>query len=68
MSRDGLQYDFLQHSRIMRFHDSITVRFIPLRDTNSTLAIYSRSHYGYSDWNVNRKRVEAWLAALQRIP
>ena len=66
VSQDGLQYDFLQRSRLMRFPDSITVRFIPLSDTTSTLAIYSRSHYGYSDWQVNRQRVEAWLAALQR--
>jgi uncharacterized protein (DUF1499 family) len=67
VSPDGLQYDFLQRSRIMRFPDSITVRFMPLRDTTSTLALYSRSHYGYSDFGVNRKRVEAWLAALQRV-
>lgn len=66
LSQDGLQYDFLQRSRIMRFPDSITVRLIPLDDTTSTLAIYSRSHYGYSDFDVNRQRVEAWLAALQR--
>ena len=67
VSPDGLQFDFRQRSRIMRFPDSITVRFIPLSDATSTLAIYSRSHYGYSDFGVNRQRVEAWLAALQRL-
>jgi len=27
--------------------------------------LYSRSVYGQSDLGVNRKRLEAWLAALQ---
>jgi uncharacterized protein (DUF1499 family) len=67
VSPDGLQYDFLQRSRLLRFPDSITVRFMPLGDAKSTLAIYSRSHYGYADFGVNGRRVEAWLAALQRM-
>lgn len=65
VSADGLQYDFIQRSLVMRFPDTITVRFIPLNETQSTLAIYSRSHYGYSDLGVNRQRIEAWLKALQ---
>ena len=65
VSQDGWQYDLLQRSRIMRFPDSITVRFMPLGDATSTLAIYSHSHYGYSDFGVNRTRVKAWLKALQ---
>ncbi len=60
----GLQHDFVQRSRFFRFPDSITVRFIPLPDNRSTLAVYSRSHYGRDDFGVNRDRVEAWLAAL----
>ena len=64
VSADGLQYDFLQRSRLLRFPDTITVRFIPLDETRSTLAAYSRSNYGHSDFGVNRKRLEAWLTAL----
>ncbi|MEE9149865.1 MAG: DUF1499 domain-containing protein [Candidatus Tectomicrobia bacterium] len=64
VSQDGWQYDLLQRSRLMRFPDSITVRFMPRGDATSTLAIYSHSHYGRSDFGVNRKRVEAWLKAL----
>jgi uncharacterized protein (DUF1499 family) len=62
---DQGQYDFIQRSRLLRFPDTITVRFIPRSATQSTLAIYSRSHYGSSDLGVNRRRVTAWLAALQ---
>ncbi len=58
------QYDFVQRSRLFRFPDTITVRFIALAEARSTLAIYSRSHYGRSDLGVNRARIEAWLAAL----
>jgi uncharacterized protein (DUF1499 family) len=60
----ALQYDFVQRSRFFRFPDLITVRFIPLGENRSTLAVYSRSRYGREDFGVNRKRVEAWLAAL----
>ncbi len=59
-----LQHDIVQRSRFFRFPDSITVRFIPLPGERSTLAIYSRSHYGRDDFGVNRERVTAWLAAL----
>ncbi|MBT4687691.1 MAG: DUF1499 domain-containing protein [Rhodospirillaceae bacterium] len=61
----GLQYDFVQRSKLMRFPDSITVRFIPLDESRSTLAIYSRSHYGRSDFGVNEARIQVWLAALE---
>lgn len=64
MDETGLQHDIVQRSRFIRFPDSITVRFIPLPDGRSTLAVYSRSHYGRDDFGVNRERIEAWLAAL----
>ena len=61
----ALQYDFVQRSLVFRFPDAITVRFIALDEGRSTLALFSRSSYGTSDFGVNRRRVEAWLAALQ---
>lgn len=60
----AMQYDFVQRSKIMRYPDTISVRFIPLDEERATLAIYSRSHYGRSDFGVNQARIEAWLAAL----
>lgn len=64
ISQDASQYDFIQRTQWVRFPDTITVKFIALPPDQSTLAIYSRSHYGYSDWDVNRKRIEAWLKRL----
>ncbi len=62
----AMQYDYIQRSGLMSFPDSITVRFIPLTPDSSTLAIYSRSHYGRSDFGVNETRVRTWLGALER--
>lgn len=58
------QYDYVQRSDLMRFPDTITVKFISLGEGRSTLAIYSRSHYGYSDLGANQARIEGWLSAL----
>ena len=60
-----MQYDYIQRSALMRYPDRITVRFIALMDNHSTLAIYSRSHYGKSDLGVNEARIRAWLSALR---
>ena len=64
VAEDGQQFDYIQRSARVRLPDIITVRFISVPPSNSTLAIYSRSVYGKSDFGVNRKRVEAWLSKL----
>ena len=61
---DGQQFDYVQRSARFRFPDIITVRFITVSPSQSTLAIYSRSVFGKSDFGVNRKRIEAWLSAI----
>ena len=67
LAEDGQQFDYVQRSARLRFPDIITVRFISLSPSQSTLAIYSRSVYGKSDFGVNRKRIEAWLAAMSGL-
>jgi uncharacterized protein (DUF1499 family) len=59
------QIDYVQRSRLLRFPDLVTVRFVPVDDGHSTVAIYSRSVYGRGDMGVNRARVEEWLAKLK---
>ena len=66
LSPDASQYDFIQRSKWFRFPDTITVKFIPLPEGRSTLAIYSRSRYGRSDFGVNQQRIEAWLKRLDQ--
>ena len=57
-------YLFRQRSAVFGFPDLISVRFLDA-DDGSTLAVYSRSVYGYYDFGVNRRRVEDWVARLQ---
>lgn len=61
----NIQIDYVQRTRLLRFPDLITVRFVPIDDAHSTLAIYSRSVWGKGDMGVNRTRVEEWLARLK---
>lgn len=61
----NIQIDYVQRTRFLRFPDLVTVRFVPIDDTRSTLAIYSRSVWGKGDMGVNRTRVEEWLARLK---
>ncbi len=62
---EGQQFDYVQRSVRFRFPDLITVRFISVSFSRSTLAIYSRSVYGKSDFGVNRSRIDAWLDSLR---
>jgi len=62
---EGRQADYVQRSARFRFPDLITVRFISVSISKSTLAIYSRSVYGKSDFGVNRERIHAWLKTLR---
>lgn len=64
-----LQDRYLARTRLMRFPDTINVRFIDLGEGRSTLALYSRSQIGRSDFGVNRARLDAWIAELkERLP
>ena len=62
---DVRQYAFVQRTAILRFPDTVTIRFFDLGDGRSSLAMFSRSKFGRSDLGVNRARVESWLAAIQ---
>ncbi|MCB2107117.1 MAG: DUF1499 domain-containing protein [Rhodobacteraceae bacterium] len=64
-SEDGLELQYIQRSFLMRYPDIVSVKLIPLGEARSTLIIYSRSVYGYSDLGVNKARVNRWLAELQ---
>lgn len=59
-------YEFVQRTKGLGFPDLISVKIWPLPDGRSTLGIYSRSKYGWSDMGVNRRRVEAWLSGVRR--
>jgi uncharacterized protein (DUF1499 family) len=55
----------LQLTWLMRYPDTADIEVFAAPG-GATLAIYSRSLVGGSDFGVNRKRIERWLAALER--
>jgi len=64
-----MQADWVVRSAVFNFPDLVTAQVQPHGGHASTLVLYSRSVYGYSDFGVNHKRVQAWLAALAaRLP
>jgi uncharacterized protein (DUF1499 family) len=66
---DRLQAHYVARSAVFNFPDLIMVQVSKSGPDSSDLIIWSRSVYGRSDLGVNRKRVEAWLAALKtKIP
>lgn len=55
---------YIQRTGRLGFPDTIIVRFLDRPDGQSTLALYSRSRFGESDFGVNRARIERWLTKL----
>src|SRR5262249_39764716 len=58
---------YIQRSALFRFPGLITVELVALAPDRASLAIYSRSRYGRSDFGVNRRRLLRWLSRLQRM-
>jgi uncharacterized protein (DUF1499 family) len=58
-----LEYEV--RSRFLRFPDRVSVRFVPLGAARSTIALFSRSVYGYYDFGVNERRVRRWARRLR---
>ncbi|MEL6479761.1 MAG: DUF1499 domain-containing protein [Pseudomonadota bacterium] len=54
---------FVQRSQLIGFPDYISVKAVPV-EGGASLIVYSRAQYGYSDWGVNKARVEDWLSKL----
>ncbi len=62
---DSLMITYVQRSRVLGFPDYLTVKAVA-KDGAAGLIVWSRARYGRADFGVNRARVEAWLAALDR--
>jgi uncharacterized protein (DUF1499 family) len=59
------QIHFVARSAVFNFPDLVTAQVVEAGPEASTLVLYSRSVYGYSDLGANRQRLNTWLAALQ---
>jgi hypothetical protein len=56
---------FVARSKFLAFPDIISIRVLPTANSQSTVAILARARFGGYDWDVNQKRVEAWLGAVE---
>ena len=65
---NGLSERYVQRSSVLHLPDAIAIRYLPVSDDTSTLAIYSRSILRFAADDRNRKRVERWLAKLSALP
>lgn len=63
---DGFGDRYVQRTPLMRFPDTIIIRYLPVDVGRTTLVIYSRSKLGWGDWGVNRERVRRWIQELER--
>jgi len=61
---EQLQGQWVERSAGLGFPDLVNAAVVP-REGGSGLLVYSRSQYGWSDFGVNRKRVETWVAGLE---
>jgi len=67
-SPEARHMTLLVRSALWGFPDLVTIKVIEA-DGGSTLAIFSRSKYGYGDMGVNAARIDDWLARLAaRLP
>lgn len=64
MHTAGDHLEYVQRSRLFHFPDFISVCLIDIDQKQSSIAILSRSQYGYYDFGVNRKRVMRLLGRL----
>lgn len=60
---ERFQAQWVVRSSILNFPDIVVAQLLPAT-AGAGLFLYSRSLFGESDFGANRKRVEAWLAAL----
>jgi uncharacterized protein (DUF1499 family) len=61
---ERMQAQWVARSAIANFPDLVVAELTPGGPAGAGLFLYSRSLFGWSDFGVNRRRVEAWLAAL----
>ena len=60
---------FVARTPLMHYPDTVSVEVLEAGAERSTLALYSRSQIGRSDFGANGKRAERWLARLtQALP
>lgn len=61
---DSLQAHFVARSAVLGFPDLIALQVLPGAEGGSQLVLWSRSVHGRYDFGVNRRRLAAWMSAI----
>ncbi len=56
---------YVQRTDTLGYPDTISIEFVDLEAGESTLAMYSRSQIGRSDFGVNLNRMRRWMSLLE---
>ncbi|MEJ1160691.1 DUF1499 domain-containing protein [Prosthecomicrobium sp. N25] len=64
---EALEERYVAYTPLMRFPDTIRVRYLPAGPGRSTLALHSQSQLGRADWGTNGRRLDDWLARLAAV-
>ncbi|MDF3075389.1 MAG: hypothetical protein K0S54_3056 [Alphaproteobacteria bacterium] len=62
VSIDGRKLELAHRTGLLRITTWISAQFLPVDESRSTLAVYSRTRYGSR--TTNQQRIDSWLAAL----
>lgn len=60
------EYVFIERTPLLHFPDYVAIKLIPLKNKQSTVAIYSQSKYGLFDFGRNSFRVQTLLQKLSK--
>ncbi|USG60929.1 DUF1499 domain-containing protein [Sneathiella marina] len=67
LSETSTTFELVVRTKWVGWPDHVSIQILPASVSGSTLAIYSRSNYGRSDFDVNRDRIEGWLLRLTEM-
>lgn len=62
---NGEQRIYVQYSKFWSFPDLIQVQLLDIGQSQSSIQLYSCSLLGYYDFQVNKERLNRWIAALK---
>jgi len=65
ITADGRNQTYVARSAVFGFPDFISVSIKGNSDGSSSVKLFSRSRFGYSDLGVNKRRVLGWLADIR---
>jgi len=66
IEKNNGQTKVIQRSALFRFPDTAIIQVVDMSDGKASAAIFSTAKYGRRDFGVNKKRVDGWMAALEK--